>query len=385
MADYAPYTTPYSIVSVDFNLNTVTLGWNDGLRSRIHALWLRDHCPCRECRHPVALERTYIFIDHAPPVLISAKLNAHGDLEVQFQQGAESHISLFLRGWLRTHGPEESPAWRVDFTPRPWDDHIAERLKRVGCGDYMNNAAGVREWISALRVDGIVLLEGVPQVSRQLLEVARRIGPVRASNFGEYYDVLSMPKPNASAYTSMGLELHTDLANWRHPPDVQLLFCLKNDVKGGDSVFADGLRIATELRAADPLAFDLLATQPLEYRFHDASCDIRTSATLIETDREGHVQGVRFNNWLRGTTVFPEAILEPMYAAIEKLWRLLRDPKYHLHLRLHPGDLIAYDNHRVLHGRTPFDASSGQRHLQGCYINQEDVHSTLRMLDRSAG
>ena len=71
-----------------------------------------------------------------------------------------------------------------------------------------------------------------------------------------------------------------------------------------------------------------------------------------------------------------------MYEALGHFWRMLRDPGYQLHLRLRPGDLIAYDNHRVLHGRAPFDASSGERHLQGCYINLEDVDSRLRMLDR---
>lgn len=385
MADFAPNTTPHSIASLQHDPTGVTLDWSDGRRSRFHVLWLRDNCACRECRHPLALERTYIFIDHAPPVLTSAKVDSGGELEVRFQQGRESHVSRYLHGWLRTHDRVESLARAGDLMPRPWADDIADRLTRVDYSRYMGDREGVRAWISALKVHGIVLLEGVPEVSRQLLEVARRIGPVRASNFGEYYDVVSMPKPNASAYTAMGLELHTDLANWRYPPDVQLLFCLKSNVKGGDSVFADGFRVAEELRASDPVAFDLLATQPVEYRFHDASCDIRTGATLIETDRDGNLQRIRFNNWLRGATVFPEPVLEQMYAAIGKFWRMLRDPKYQLHLRLRPGELIAYDNHRVLHGRAPFDASSGERHLQGCYINQEDVDSKLRMLDRPAG
>jgi len=384
MADLAAHTTPHSIVSVQYDPKGVTLGWSDGRSSRFHVLWLRDNCACRECRHPQALERTYMFIDHAPPVVICAKLDSRGALEVRFQQGTESHVSRFLQGWLQAHDPEQSLASAGALRPRPWDDHSGDRLQRVDYTRYMNDREGVRAWISALKVDGIVLIEAVPQVSRQLLPVANRIGPVRASNFGEYYDVVSMPKPNASAYTSMGLELHTDLANWRYPPDIQLLFCLKSAVTGGDSVFADGFRVAADLRAADPVAFGLLATQPVEYRFHDASCDIRTRATPIEIDRDGNLQRIRFNNWLRGATVFPEAILEPMYAAIGKFWRMLRAPRYQLHLRLRPGDLIAYDNHRVLHGRAPFDASSGERHLQGCYINQEDVDSTLRMLDRPA-
>lgn len=78
----------------------------------------------------------------------------------------------------------------------------------------------------------------------------------------------------------------------------------------------------------------------------------------------------------------PEDVVGPMYAALERFWRRLRDPKYRLNLRLEPGDLIAYDNNRVLHGRAPFDPASGERHLQGCYLSQDDVDSRLRLLDR---
>lgn len=384
MADFGLRTTPHTIVSLSYDPSGVTLDWSDGRSCRFHTLWLRDNCACRECRHPLALERTYIFIDHARPILSCARLNSKGDLEVHFQQGTESHVSLFLHAWLRMHDPAESLARADALTALPWDDNIADRLVRVDYQRYMQDPEAVREWISGLKVQGIVLLEGVPEVSGQLLEAARRIGQVRASNFGEYYDVMSMPKPNASAYTSMGLELHTDLANWRYPPDVQLLFCLKSSATGGDSVFADGLKVFEDLRASEPVAFDLLATQPVEYRFHDATCDIRSRSPLIEIDRNGNLERIRFNNWLRGATVFPGYIIEQMYEAIAILWRMLRDPKYQLHIRLRRGDLIAYDNHRVLHGRTPFDSSSGERHLQGCYINQEDVDSTLRLLDRPA-
>src|SRR5207237_10205951 len=214
---------------------------------------------------------------------------------------------------------------------------------RLDCSDDAKSGqtnAGVRAWIEGVKTPGIVLVRGGPQQPGQLLEVARRIGPVRASNFGEYYDVVSMPNPNASAYTSMGLELHTDLANWRAPPDVQLLFCLKSSVMGGESVFADGFRVAEDLRAADQEAFNLLSARDIEYRFHDDTCDIRTSAPMIEVDREGRLTRIRFNNWLRGVMVGPEKLIEPIYKALATFWRMLRNPKYRLELRLEPGHLI---------------------------------------------
>jgi gamma-butyrobetaine dioxygenase len=126
----------------------------------------------------------------------------------------------------------------------------------------------------------------------------------------------------------------------------------------------------------------LLASQPIEFRFHDAHCDIRTTAPVIEVDRLGELRRIRFNNWLRGAMVLPEAMVTAMYAALAQFWRLLREPRHQLHLRLSPGELITYDNKRILHGRASFDPSSGERHLQGCYLNEEDLDSTLRLLDR---
>ena len=99
-------------------------------------------------------------------------------------------------------------------------------------------------------------------------------------------------------------------------------------------------------------------------------------------DREGRLTRIRFNNWLRASLVAPDDLIEPLYEALGTFWQMLRDPGCRLNLRLEPGDLIAYDNNRVLHGRLPFDASSGERHLQGCYLNMADVDSKLRLLDR---
>jgi len=383
MSDLAPLETAHVILRLEHDPQGVTLHWDDGRRSRLHALWLRDNCACPQCRHPQALERTFMFIDHSAPVIASALLDTGGVLEVRFRAGDETHVSRFSTGWLRAHG------CALDALPDRrggrvlWDAGLGQHLPTIDYADYIATGEGLRDWIEAVQRHGIVLLRGVPTEPGQLLEVTRRVGPVRTSNFGDSYDVVSMPNPNASAYTSLGLELHTDLANWHSPPDIQLLFCLKSSVTGGDSVFADGFRVAEDLRLADPEAFELLSTHELEFRFHDASCDIRASAPTIAVDRDGQLQRIRFNNWLRSPMVVAENLVGPMYAALEKYWHMLRDPRYRLHLRLEPGCLIAYDNSRVLHGRTAFDPRSGERHLRGCYLTLDDLQSTLRVLERA--
>ncbi|MDP9262638.1 MAG: TauD/TfdA family dioxygenase, partial [Actinomycetota bacterium] len=46
------------------------------------------------------------------------------------------------------------------------------------------------------------------------------------------------------------------------------------------------------------------------------------------------------------------------------------------------GDLFIVDNLRVLHGRTGYAASGGERHLQGCYADRDGLRSTLAVLSR---
>jgi gamma-butyrobetaine dioxygenase len=382
MADLDPMRTEHQIVRLEHEPAAITLIWDDGRRSRHHALWLRDHCACPECRHPQALERKYMFLDHPRPAIAGARLLPDG-VAVDFISGGKTHSSEYATGWLRSNDQLEKSEVQQVRSLQLWGSELASALARIDFDEYMATSPGLRRWIETLQTCGIVMLENVPCEPGELLEVAHRIGPVRSSNFGEYYDVVSMPNPNASAYTDMGLELHTDLANWRMPPDIQLLCCLKNSVAGGESVFVDGFKIAADLRTREPAAFDLLSTTPIDFRFHDESCDIRTRAPTIELDGEGGTVRIRFNNWLRGATTAPEEQIEPLYAALDKFWRMLRDPQNRLNLRLEPGQLIAYNNHRVLHGRAPFDGSSGERHLQGCYLNLEDLESTLRVLKRA--
>ena len=384
MADLAPAPASHGVSRIEHDAQAMRLHWDDGRVSRFEGMWLRDNCACPSCRHPQAMERLYMFIDHEPPSITHVTRTRADVLEVHFTQGTEHHVSRFDTAWLRQHCYSSAARNEAQATRALWDAGLNGSVPTVDFGAYMETEEGLRAWITAIRSHGIVLLQGVPQEPGKLLDVARRIGPVRHTNFGDHYDVISMPKPNAVAYTSLGLELHNDLGNWRFPPDVQMLSCIKSSVTGGESLFADGFRVAEDLRARNPEAFALLSQQMVEFRFHDANNDIRASAPMLALDHRGQLTRMRFNNWLRSSLNVAEEQVAPMYAAIAALWALLRDARYHLNLKLRPGELIAYDNNRILHGRKSFDANSGERHLQGCYLNMEDLDSAMRMSERRA-
>jgi gamma-butyrobetaine dioxygenase len=60
---------------------------------------------------------------------------------------------------------------------------------------------------------------------------------------------------------------------------------------------------------------------------------------------------------------------------------MARDPRFQLVYPFRPGDLVGFDNRRILHGRDAFE-SVGSRHLRGCYADHDDVYSKLRVLRR---
>ncbi len=48
--------------------------------------------------------------------------------------------------------------------------------------------------------------------------------------------------------------------------------------------------------------------------------------------------------------------------------------------RLKPGEILCFNNRRILHGRKGFISMNGSRHFQGCYINTDEFKSKLRAL-----
>lgn len=374
MFELTPYSTGPALTEALLEGTRLRLVWQDGSRAAFPLVWLRDHCACTECRHPQTRERLSVPLDPAPAAARAGIAEGHLWLEWQ-----DDHLSRFASGWLHQrrpgHGepgalPQREP-WRQGFQPQ-----------RIRHADFTASHQGESAWLEALLRDGLVLLDQGPVADEEVSRLALRIGPLRSTNFGARFDVRSKPNPNNAAYTPIGLALHTDLPNWRQPPDIQLLYCLENGASGGESLFADGLQVAEALREQSPEAFRILSETPVDFRFQDEEQDIALSAPILCCDSNGNVEEVRFNNWIRDTLRLPEPEIEPWYAAYRLFWQLLHDPRHQIEFSLAPGQMIAFDNRRVLHGRRAFDPSTGARHLQGTYLDRDMLESRLRVLAR---
>ncbi|WP_245510739.1 TauD/TfdA family dioxygenase [Antarcticimicrobium sediminis] len=260
----------------------------------------------------------------------------------------------------------------------------AQTVPRHVAAPILADDPALNAWLQDTARYGIAIVEGLEDRTSAGVDVAQRIGFLRETNFGTTFEVINKPDPNNLAYTSVALPLHTDLPNQEVPPGFQFLHCLANEATGGGSLFADGFAIAEDLRVEDPEAFRLLCDVPIPFRFHDPEADIRVHEPVITLNGSGEVIEIRYNAHLAGVFDMPSKIMPDYYRAYRAYMAKTRDPKYRLTLKLKGGEMVVFDNRRVLHGRDAFDPSTGFRHLHGCYVDRGEFTSRLRLLARPA-
>jgi gamma-butyrobetaine dioxygenase len=214
-----------------------------------------------------------------------------------------------------------------------------------------------------------------------LTGVVELFGYIRETNYGQIFDVVTRVDPRNLAFTSLPLGPHTDNP-YRDPvPTLQLLHCLASSAGGGESIFVDGLEAAAVLAAEDPDAFGLLSELAVQWRYVDESAELICRAPVLGVDGEGLLTTVRFNERARVPSTFTSEVADAHLRALRTFAALLERRDLQLRLRLEPGELVCFDNLRVLHGRTGFDAG-GERHLQGCYADRDGLASRLAVLRR---
>ena len=202
---------------------------------------------------------------------------------------------------------------------------------------------------------------------------------MRETNYGRLFDVKTVVNPTNLAYTGLGLGAHTDNPYREPTPTLQLLHCLASSAEGGENTLVDSFRVAQDLPPGD---FEVLARTPITFRYADADTDLEAETPVISVDARGGVQAVRYNT--RSTQPFrlPVDAVGRYYEAYQRFGRMLEAPEYRIQFKLGAGDLFIVDNLRVMHGRTGYAASGGERHLQGCYADRDGLRSTLAVLSR---
>ena len=324
--------------------------------------WARDACRCAECRDPGTDQH---LVDATMldgwTVVRTDRCDTRLEVTLHHRSG-ERHVCRI---------PKSEP---TDLRTESWPPAFTDRIR----GDSTSWTGDRGAFVDQLARRGIALLHDCGVEPATVLEIGNTIGFVRETNYGSFFDVVAEPDPVNLAFTTLGLAAHTDNP-YRDPcPTVQLLHCLAAARDGGASRFVDGFAAAECLRDEDPAVFQTLTTTDVTFRFRGRGVDLRARRPLIELDGDGEVRAVSVNNRSMEPLPVDRADTAAFYSAYRAFVDLLDRDDSAIEITLQPGELVAFDNRRVLHGRRAFHATE-RRHLQGCYIDIDTIYSTARL------
>jgi gamma-butyrobetaine dioxygenase len=339
------------------------------------ALWLRERSAHADQIDPVSQQRLANPHRWSPDLAIVEATELDDAVRIRFSDGHEetftaSHIAHTLD---LPDGLPEVIAWKADAGRPHAHDWSAVR----------DEPKAFRDALADFLAFGTIVVTGAGSEPDTVLVVGERFGNVRDTNWGRVFDVRSVPKANDLAYTTFALGPHTDNPYRDPTPGIQLLHCLVNETTGGASTLVDAVAVTDQLRGEDPEGLELLATVPVQYRFLDPTDDLRYVRTVVQRDHTGRVTGLAYSPRMDYMPVMSDASTRIYQRARRRLAELLVHPDFEVRFLLNPGEVMIFDNARVLHGRSAFDPQEGRRLLQGCYLDGDAPRSRYRMLERT--
>ena len=371
----------HSISKISKNGSYLQVIWDDGKESKFNYMWLRDNCPTahdKDSRHRM-FNILKVSKDINPKKF---SLNNDGKLQIEWSEG--DHVSYYDQKWLRDNCYTIKNNLEYKSPYKLWDNSLQKNLQSIEIDhdEIINSDQGLIKWLELLHHTGIAIVKNAPTDENSGLKVLNRISHTRETFFKTPFEVINIPKPNNSAYTAHALRNHMDLPWFENPPGYQFLHCLINSAEGGNSSAIDAFKVASYLRENEQEIFDTLVEVPLKFKDTDYTQEAyrHFHAPAITLTKDGDFNDVRFSVATMDVLDCSPEVMEKAYKAHHRFGNLLHDPKYQINFRLEPGDIFSFNNRRVLHGRTEFNPNSGHRHLQGYYMDRDEIIGRLKYL-----
>ncbi|KAL2760874.1 hypothetical protein ACRALDRAFT_1045986 [Sodiomyces alcalophilus JCM 7366] len=364
---------------------------NSVKREKLPHFWLRDNCRCQHCVHQQTLQRnfnTFAISQDIKPEHVKTETDG-----LRIKWDGDGHESFypwkFIKHYLRND--HRSPE---DVEVHHWGSDIAVNHPVVSYNDLMapDNESGIARLTNLIREYGFVSVDGTPYDTPDATQrVLEKIAFIRQTHYGGFYDFVPDLAMADTAYTNIALPAHTDTTYFSDPAGLQAFHMLSHEAPpgkpappdgdlGGKSLLVDGFHAADILLEEDPAAYAVLSKVRLPW--HASGNEGITISPdkrypVLELDETtGKLARVRWNNDDRGVVPFTDEVSPAQwYAAAQKWDSIIRRPDVEYWMQLKPGQVLIFDNWRVMHGRSAFE---GRRRMCGAYINRDDFISRWR-------
>ena len=374
---YLNMNQKYTVKAIERKRNYLSIKWGDNFKSRFHFLWLRDNCPT--AIHPTANMRVFNILTVSKSIFPKEFKVQNKKLNIYWSEN--KHESQFELKWLRDHCYTEINNEKYKSPYVFWDGNFKKKFNKIKLDHdkIIKEDQYLKKWLELLHSYGFAVVKKSPTKKKSGFKILNRISHHRETFFGTPFEVINIPKPNNTAYTAQALRNHTDLPYFEYAPGYQFLHCLVNDATGGKSSVVDGFAVANYLRKNENDIFKILSTTYVKFKDTDYTQKaIRIlHSPIITLTKDKDFNDIRFSMAAMGAVDIDPKNMKKFYEAYQYFASLLQNPKFKIDFRLEEGDIFCFNNRRVLHGRTAFDPNSGNRHLQGYYVERDEIIARL--------
>jgi alpha-ketoglutarate-dependent taurine dioxygenase len=358
--------------SAELDGGGVRVAWRDGVEAQFAAPWLADNAPSSLAPFGGQRLRTARDLALAGP-LRAVALEADG-LRLSFAEETILWPGAKLRAFATAMRPASA---RILWASGA---QVADEAS-IALEAYLGDDAVLADALRAVARLGVVRFTGAGDRLDEVERIVGRFGFIRETNYGRLFEVRVVAEPGHLADTARPLEPHTDNPYREPAPSLQLLHCIRSAGDGGGATFfLDGFALAQDIRRRRPEDFALLAAHPAPFAYATPTGDRYAARTpILRVTADGEVTGVRFNHRALGAVDFGPEATASWYEAYLRFAADADAPERRLSLTLQPGDVVMFDNERILHGRTAFDGAT-DRLLTGCYAERDGLLATLARL-----
>ena len=213
---------------------------------------------------------------------------------------------------------------------------------------------GFKEFLKNLYKFGFCVITDCKTEIETVKNIANKIGYVRQSIFGGLWEFESNEDMADSAYTQEELRPHTDSTYSNDAPGLQLLLCCDYKASGGESIMVDGFKIANMIKDQDKKIFDILSNIEVPGKYVGDGVILEAKRPIFKLNSNKELVQVSFNNYDRAEFRLENEIMINFYKAIKKFDNLVNESEFQWRHILKPGELLIFNNWRVLHGRGSF-------------------------------
>ena len=359
----------------------ILLSPKNGASLRFHSTWLRDNALDTKTRDKNNGQRLITISDVPVKTYIKSALLNKKSKEITINFLPKKKQVIFSTNWLKNNAYDKkqvgSKVW-INPDLKIWSKNSLKRIPIINYKTAKSNKKLLINWLKSLNSFGFAKITGCEKKTGTVIKIAKLFGYVRETNYGKYFDVKSKTNAINLAYTNHGLQAHTDNP-YRNPvPTIQILHCIKNSTKGGETKVIDGFNAALHLKKKNKKYFDLLSKYCARFEFkRKKNIHLKSRFPMIKLSPDHELIAIHFNNRsIAPLTDVPYNDMLNYYKAYRKFSKIIDDPKMAIKFKLKAGDCFIVDNTRVLHARTAY-SGTGSRLLQGCYADKDGLLSKI--------